>query len=108
MLNEKRTFKLLKIDSYLTENDIPLDLFENTFKGKRPNQVALKIFNKLCCKLLINNCTINFTINETTDGSKYKKYYYKGMREKLLEPKVIMIKGEKVVINYKNTVHKLN
>jgi hypothetical protein len=104
---DKRCFKLFKVNDLTIHNQIPFELLNKTYFGKRPNQVALKIFNKLCSKLMIDDCKLNFTIYELTEYSKHKKYNYEGIRTKLLEPKIITVNNKTVSINYNNIIHKI-
>lgn len=93
-MSDKRTFKI---------KDKNGDTYGH-FTGKSPSQVASKAFNTILknSSKKINSC--NFTIVESTQGSKKKEYTYHGKREKLDKPIELQIGGKKIVKKYKNKI----
>lgn len=84
MEKKGRTFRIVKV----AKND-GVDFHDGVYRGKRPQQAALKAFNKYCNKANLQNCTRKFTIEEITRNSKNKRFSYTGCRRKLDTPKEI-------------------
>lgn len=96
----KRNFRLVAIDGKKVEKG-------GTFKGVRPNQVAVKAFNSHCRSLgLKGKCKKTFTIKEITRGSDNKEFTYVGERKKLSKPRVISRGGSEYKVNFETSVRK--
>lgn len=84
-----------------------MDFCNGLYHGKRPQQAALKAFNRYCTNVDLQTCRIKFTIEEVTKNSKRKKYTYIGDRQKLQTPKEIKLdNGFEYTVKYKSIVKK--
>ena len=82
--------------------------FEGRFTGLTPYQAANKALSKYYREVPKPKKQIQFTIRESTRGSKRNLYTYNGKREKLKVPVEYSIKdGRTIVKNYKNKLIKV-
>nr|QFG73952.1 MAG: hypothetical protein [Megaviridae environmental sample] len=104
--DKKRTFKIV-----LSEGE-----FSSRITGNTPKQAANKALTRLIKQRRVNKKPttgkIEFTIKETTRGSKQKTYSYVGQQQKLPTPTTYEIRtasGEtkQIVNRYRNRVEKL-
>jgi len=97
-----RSFKIISVS-----HDDGVNFDKGIYHGSRPGQAALKAFNRYCRNAGLKACKRNFTIEETTRGSKHKKYHYVGTRHHLEKPKPIPNEEHpEYYIEYESTVHK--
>lgn len=95
---------------HLMHNDIQV----GRFQGKNPKQAASKSFtalyrnNRWRQNIYKENEPINFTIVESTRGSKHKQFKYVGIRKKLNVPVNIKIghgvDSQTITHNYRNYI----
>lgn len=103
MEKKDRIFRIVDV----VKND-GIDFSDGVYHGKRPQQAALKAFNKYCNKAKLQNCTRKFTIEEITRNSKNKRFSYTGQRKKLDIPKEIERgNGIEYVVKYHTTLTSL-
>ena len=82
--------------------------FEGRFTGLTPYQAANKALSKYYRETDKPKKQIQFTIRESTRGSKRSTYTYNGRREKLKTPVEYSIKdGRTITKNYKNRLTKV-
>lgn len=82
--------------------------FEGRFTGLTPYQAANKALSKYYRETSKPKKQIQFTIRESTRGSKRSTYTYHGRREKLTTPVEYAIKdGRTITKNYKNRLTKV-
>lgn len=82
--------------------------FEGRFTGLTPYQAANKALSKYYRETSKPKKQIQFTIRESTRGSKRSTYTYNGRREKLSTPVEYSIKdGRTITKNYKNRLTKV-
>jgi len=79
------------------------------YDGRTPLQAAGKAFKQICIKMgkNKNSCKLEFTIRETTQGSKKKEYMYKGEYKKLAKPRVKKFGKTKVVSTHERKVKRV-
>lgn len=84
------------------------ETFEGRFTGLTPYQAANKALSKYYRETKSPKKQIQFTIRESTRGSKRGTYTYNGQREKLTTPVEYSIKdGRTITKNYKNRLTKV-
>ena len=84
------------------------DAFEGRFTGLTPYQAANKALSKYYRETDKPKKKIQFTIRESTRGSKRSLYTYNGQREKLKVPVEYAIKdGRTITKNFKNRLIKV-
>lgn len=70
---------------------------------------ARKAFSSACReKSIRGQCTLNMTLQETTQGSAKKLYKYKVKRIKLDQPKMVNRGGEVIKIEYETVCTSMN
>ena len=79
------------------------------YDGRTPLQAAGKAFKQICIKMgkNKNSCKLEFTIRETTQGSKKKEYKYLGEYKKLSKPRVKQFGRTKVVSTHERKVKRV-
>jgi len=94
-----RSFKIKEADG----------TFRGRYLGESPYQAANKALSELIRKdKNVNTDNINFTLIESTKGSKNKEHKYQGKRIKLNEPITYKTKnGVSVEKKYKNELKKI-
>lgn len=94
-----RSFKIKEVDG----------TFRGRYLGDSPYQAANKALSEIIRKdKNINTDDINFTLIESTKGSKNKEHNYQGKRIKLNEPISYQTKnGVNVEKKYKNELKKI-
>jgi hypothetical protein len=84
------------------------ETYEGRFTGLTPYQAANKALSKYYRETKSPKKQIQFTIRESTRGSKRGTYTYNGQREKLTIPVEYSIKdGRTITKNYKNRLTKV-
>ena len=81
-----------------------IDKSGGRYKSETPGAAAKKAATKLFQKGKTNQ-KITFTIRETTSGSDKTHYTYTATREKLAKPVERVIKGVKIVNEYKININ---
>ena len=74
------------------------------YKSETPGAAAKKAATQLFKKSKASK-NISFALRETTSGSEKKVYLYNATREKLAKPVERIIKGVKIVNEYKINIH---
>lgn len=94
-----RSFKIKEADG----------TFRGRYLGESPYQAANKALSEIIRKdKTVNTNNINFTLIESTKGSKNKEHQYQGKRVKLDEPITYQTKnGVNVEKKYKNELKKI-
>lgn len=87
---KKRNFKLI-------------GRYTGKYTGSSPLQAARKAFSKLSKS---TSGQIKFGIQECTRGSKCKRFFYVGSRQKLKTPRIVQIGGRSITYKYKNKVYR--
>ena len=87
------------------------EVYEGRFTGLTPYQAANKALSKFYRENKKAKTKIQFSIKESTRGSKRLVYFYNGHREKLSKPVEYVIKNgnesRKITKNYKNKLTKI-
>jgi hypothetical protein len=91
--------------------------YTGRFRATTPKQAATKAFTSICKSVQagggkLGKAAVEFTIKESTRGSKGKEYVYSGKRETLDEPMEVQVgKGDDaktITYKHKNVITKLN
>jgi len=104
---ERRSFRVVEVDGKPIKPGSRMAGRYYINEKQNPSDAAKKSYSALCNKMGKKNsgCRCNFTIRETTRGSKHKEFGpYLGTRKKLAKPLVVKFPKRNVIYKYDSNV----
>lgn len=103
----RRSFRVVEVDGKPVKAGTRMAGRYHITMKQNPSDAAKKAYTALCNKMGKRNagCKCNFTLKETTRGSKHKEFGpYQGTRKKLAKPVTVKFPKGTVTYDYNSNV----